>query len=96
MKNYQQDPAGAIPHFRQAAKIQPNYTTAHANWAAALADSGDLQGALDKYRQTLSLIPPNHPFRAAINESIQEVQAKQAEEPEPASGPESNQETERH
>ncbi|MBT3297178.1 MAG: tetratricopeptide repeat protein [Verrucomicrobia bacterium] len=50
-------PLEAIPHFREALRLKPDYAEAHYNWGVALDAAGRTQEALDHYQQALQLKP---------------------------------------
>jgi tetratricopeptide (TPR) repeat protein len=49
--------AEAIPRYREAIRIKPDYAMAHYNLGKALAEQGDANGAVQHYRATLELNP---------------------------------------
>ncbi len=51
------DLAGAEAAFRQALRLDPNYTHAHNNLGLVLHDKGDLQGAIAEHKEALHLDP---------------------------------------
>jgi Flp pilus assembly protein TadD len=51
--------AEAIPHFAEATRLSPTFERAHLNFGFALAGSGRLREAADRFRIVLRLNPDN-------------------------------------
>jgi len=54
----------AIPLWREATRLNPDYPEAHYNLGLALAKKGDPQGALEEYRAAYQLAPENPAVKA--------------------------------
>jgi len=88
----------ALPHFQNAALLQPNNPTSRANLGSALAESGHLQEAIVEYQLAIQLTP-NVQIQSRIYESIAALSAalpdyakvresyKQALQADPRHGP---------
>ncbi len=62
------EPELAIPHFKQALIIHPNYPEAHDNWGRALADLKQPEAAIEHFRQALEIDP--HDIAALNNWAV--------------------------
>ena len=49
------DAAGAIAAYRHSAELRPEFPEVHVNLGIALQRAGDLDGALQSYRQAMRL-----------------------------------------
>jgi TonB family protein len=48
---------GAITHYREAIRINPDYAAAHAGLGSALRETGDLENAIAEFRKVIRLNP---------------------------------------
>ena len=49
--------SAAIEHFKEAIKINPNYSQAYNNLGSALLDKGHLNGSIDVFRNLVNIGP---------------------------------------
>jgi len=72
------EPELAIPQFKQALVIHPNYPEAHDNWGRALADLKQPEAAIEHFRQALEMDP--HDIAALNNWAVALVKLGQPDE----------------
>jgi Flp pilus assembly protein TadD len=62
----QNDFASAIPYYREAIRLDPDFTTARVNLGLALMRTGDTSGARDQFQRALDADPANQSARQAL------------------------------
>jgi len=65
--------AEAIREFRQALKLDPDFSFAHSALGHALLSNGRLVEANSELRRALELLPPEHALRVQVNQDLSEA-----------------------
>jgi tetratricopeptide (TPR) repeat protein len=66
MLRSQKNIGAAIAEYREALRLNPNYSAAHASLGSVLSDSGDLENAIVEFRDVTRLNPKDSAARDAL------------------------------
>jgi tetratricopeptide (TPR) repeat protein len=71
----------AIRHYRAATRIKPDFSDAYINLGAVLESTGNIELAIDQYREAIRIEPHAEDVRQYLQALEKKVQADRAPEP---------------